>query len=288
MPLEEDLKKVYENYYTHEEIEKSENYSTLRRLYYNIRDGYLSIKYGYNSSLSISKKTSGIALFLFPIQRSAIDYSISFLPAMHNGTLLDVGCGNGDRLLLLRELGWQVEGIDIDEVSVRNSRNKGLKVHSGTLHDQKYPECNFDAVILNAVIEHVHNPLEILRECRRILKPFGKTVITTPNCESFGHVMFKSDWRGLEPPRHISIMTMSSLKKLALIAGFNNVKVNTIASMYNIACSYALGRKSHLYQFDIKLPKITTSILKLLTLFQMILMLFNRKLGETIVLQAVK
>ncbi len=71
------------------------------------------------------------------------------------------------------------------------------------------------------------NPLQLLRECHRILKPNGKLVLTTPNNESWGSKLFKKAWRGLEPPRHLNIFTYASLLKIAQKAGLSKTKAFT-------------------------------------------------------------
>lgn len=103
----------------------------------------------------------------------------------------------------MQALGWQVEGVDFDPKGVRNAQAKGLTVHLGDLDRQGYPDDSFDAVAMSHVIEHVPDPSALLRECRRILKPGGRLVVLTPNVASWGHRLYGSDWRGLEPPRRM-------------------------------------------------------------------------------------
>ena len=110
-----------------------------------------------------------------------------YLETITPGRLLDVGCGNGQRLSQLQTLGWDVEGQEIDPKAVMNAqRNYGIKIHLGNLHDIAFSSSTFDAIIMGHVIEHLIDPLAILTECHRILKPGGILVITTPNVESFG------------------------------------------------------------------------------------------------------
>jgi SAM-dependent methyltransferase len=91
------------------------------------------------------------------------------------------------------------------------------------LEDQHYPDASFDAVTLNHVIEHVPDPIQTLRECARILKKDGRLVILTPNSSSLGHRVFKQDWRGLEPPRHLHLFSMQSMRRTLELAGFRKV-----------------------------------------------------------------
>jgi methionine biosynthesis protein MetW len=149
------------------------------------------------------------------------------LPAQPGGKLLEVGCGSGEMLKVMQELGWGAEGIDFDQKAVENAQGKGLRVVHGTLEAQEYPNDHFDAVTMSHLIEHVQEPGQLLAECHRILKPAGRLVIATPNAESWGHRLFASSWFPLEPPRHLHVFNHSSLTLLAQKSGFRIVKLFT-------------------------------------------------------------
>jgi ubiquinone/menaquinone biosynthesis C-methylase UbiE len=147
------------------------------------------------------------------------------LKSLPQGRLLDVGCGAGEWLLSMREMGWQVEGVDFDENAVRVARKKGLEVHRGSVEQQSYPDQSFDAVTMHHVIEHVPDPAGTLTECARLLKPGGKLVLFTPNGSSLSHGLFKQNWRGLEPPRHLHIFTPDSMHTLLHKVGFQQITI---------------------------------------------------------------
>jgi ubiquinone/menaquinone biosynthesis C-methylase UbiE len=155
---------------------------------------------------------------------------------------LDVGCGSGDWLLSMRELGWEVMGVDFDENAVKVGRQRGLTVNCGALEQQNFPNDSFDAVSLNHVIEHVPHPVEALRECARILKPGGKLVVSTPNNSSLGHRIFKEHWRGLETPRHLHLFSFQSMQLAIGLAGFQNISVIPNVADSIIYESYLLQR----------------------------------------------
>lgn len=73
---------------------------------------------------------------------------------------------------------------------------------------------------MNHVIEHVHEPLKLLKECRRLLRPGGIMISITPNTNSYTHRLFQKHWRGLEPPRHLFLYNQKSLQCIARLAGF--------------------------------------------------------------------
>jgi 2-polyprenyl-3-methyl-5-hydroxy-6-metoxy-1,4-benzoquinol methylase len=144
------------------------------------------------------------------------------------GRLLEVGCGNGSRLLDLQKRGWVVEGQEIDPQAASYARSKGLHVHEGSLDHAGLPDASYEVILLSHVLEHVHRPVEILRECGRLLKPGGRLVLSTPNIESLGHRIYKRDWLALDPPRHLVIHSRRSLERVLRDAGFGDTSIRTV------------------------------------------------------------
>jgi 2-polyprenyl-3-methyl-5-hydroxy-6-metoxy-1,4-benzoquinol methylase len=221
-PVEEDINMAYKQYYTHDVKEEKDQRAIIKKTKQIISKGYLSREYGYACSLSKWERMLSWAMYALPGHRAYLDFSVFYLPATKGGRLLEIGCGRGDALISMQELGWLVEGIDPDPKAVDQARKKGLNVKTGTLGVGKYMENSYDAVVMSHVIEHVHNPMELLAESKRILKESGYLVVMTPNLESFGHRLFKHCWRGLEPPRHINIFTMSAMRNMVDIVGFGS------------------------------------------------------------------
>ena len=125
--------------------------------------------------------------------------------------------------------GWLVEGVDLDSQAVEAARAKyGVNVYNGRLEEINYPSHSFDAVTMNHVIEHIHDPIALLQECHRILKPGGILVVVTPNINSWGHRKFGQNWRDLDPPRHLYLFSQKLLLECASRAGFNDFKTKTV------------------------------------------------------------
>ena len=222
-PAEEEIYKAYQKYYTHIDS-TARKINTLRKFFIRIQESYLANKYGYPST---TPKFLGLFLFLAPLRRSATDFNVMYLPST-NGKLLDVGCGSGEFLFSMQFRGWEVTGIDSDLKAVQVAQSKGLDVKNGNLFSQNFKDESFDAIVLSHFIEHVYDPKKILIECKRLLKKGGKLVVATPNNKSLGHFVFKRNWRGLEPPRHINLFSISSLKSLAILSGFVETNIFTI------------------------------------------------------------
>ncbi len=177
----------------------------------------------------------------YPEGAEAVGFSVMYLRRVPGGELLDVGCGGGAQLVQMRSLGWRVVGVDPDERAVAMAtRDHGLDVRRGTLEEQRFPSDRFDAVILSHVIEHVHDPMDLLRECGRVLKPGGRLVVVTPNAASLGHRRLRASWIGLQPPRHLYLFACATLRRLAERAGLSVLSVRS--SVRNAEYSWLLGR----------------------------------------------
>lgn len=287
MPLVEDIGKAYANYYTHCERDVTGHVGLLKRAYHSIKRGYLAGKYGYQvSPHSALIESFGKLLYLFPLRRNDADLDVRHLRAQPQGRLLDVGCGSGEWLLTMQELGWQVEGLDFDENAVKVATLRGLRIRCGTLEEQNYPDECFDAITLNHVIEHLPNPVMTLAECRRILKKSGILVLYTPNSASLGHLIFNQDWRGLEPPRHLHVFCPSSMRVLLRLSGFNESCIRTVNSGYILEHSLKLWTGDIDPNFGIRLAtKVVTHVI---TLLEQGLLVGKPDVGECLAVQTFK
>ncbi len=146
-------------------------------------------------------------------------------------------------------MGWQAEGQEVDEKAWAAAREKyHLQVHLGELKTLSLGEATYDAVVMSHVIEHVHEPVELLAEVRRLLKPGGILVVTTPNAESQAHGIFKENWFSLEPPRHLYIYSTRSIARLAMLSGLSNFEIWTtnVNSDFIAAASLKIKSKGNM------------------------------------------
>lgn len=224
MPTPEAIAKAYIQYYTHAAPRRSSLFGNLKRY---LIDTYLESAFNYPSTNYSGKKTARLFLFTMPWLQEKIAKSVAWLPYKPGGRLLDVGCGSGAFLIKMRNLGWQVEGAEVDPTAIAQARCQGLEVHCGPLEEQAHPENAFDAITLSHVIEHVHEPVRLLAECWRLLKKGGWLVVMTPNTASWGHRKFGENWRELDPPRHLHLFSPNSLRLLAKQAAIHTPLIRT-------------------------------------------------------------
>ena len=144
--------------------------------------------------------------------------------------LLDVGCSSGAFLRTAAAVGLKVDGVEPSPEAAETARQAGFKVFSGVLEEARYPDGAFDAVTLIELVEHLREPRALLAECRRILRPGGVVMVTTPNAASWTARVLGAHWevfslRGMGG--HVSFFNPDSLGLLAARTGFAVARLET-------------------------------------------------------------
>ena len=152
--------------------------------------------------------------------------AVRFIPVPKRNselTLLDVGCGRGDFLMRSQYCGYLASGIDFDPETINIANKRGLSAKVCEIQD--LPEdVKYDVIILSHVIEHVKDPLAMLREIHLRLKVGGYFYIATPNYNSAGRKTFGKYWRGCDVPRHFHFFNMEKLEFILKDVGFSRVE----------------------------------------------------------------
>lgn len=112
-----------------------------------------------------------------------------------SGRLLDVGCGKAQFVDVARKAGWDAWGVELDEGACEYARQHyGLQtVLNGTMNHPGLPG-KFDVVTLWDVIEHVPDPVAVLREVVQRLRPGGVVLIRTANIRSWAFDKHRERW----------------------------------------------------------------------------------------------
>lgn len=151
------------------------------------------------------------------------------LPWPGTGRLLDFGCGGGSYLKRMADQGWAVTGLDASVGAVRQIQEElGLAALVGTLPHPDLKPGSFEVVTMWHSLEHVHDPVTILREAYQLLVPGGKLVVACPNMAGWPFRWFGPDWFGLDLPRHLTHFTPASLTECLFVSGFQIESIRMI------------------------------------------------------------
>lgn len=139
--------------------------------------------------------------------------------------LLDVGCNVGNLLAIDPE---RSVGVDVDPNAVDICQKRGLRASAVNLNDGlPFEDASFGTVHCRHVIEHVREPISLMREMRRVLRPDGLLVLLTPD--------FRHAYRTFyDDHTHIRPQTRESLRRLALDSGFRATLVRHEVSRVGI------------------------------------------------------
>lgn len=250
-PTVDTIGRAYANYYTHGDWQAGsgllpDGKSPIKRVWHALRNDYLNARYGYR----FRPRMPGGQWIMqgFPAKRLWMANRIRHLPAPKPGhnRLLDAGCGSGYFVWAAQTLGYEAEGLEIDPQACAQARSHGLTVHQGSFPDTGLESESFDEITLSHVLEHLHDPAGALREAFRILRSGGRLWVVVPNLDGASNRVWKENSRLLEPPRHLIMFDVKSLKQLFLDCGFKYVRqipiVNVNEFIYRTSHAITMSR----------------------------------------------
>lgn len=153
---------------------------------------------------------------------------------------LELGCAVGRFLGILRDAGWQAEGLEPASIPVAEATRRGFRVHQGTLEPGRFPEDTFDAVYAWMVLEHLHDPAGTLREVKKILKPDGWLIFSVPNWGCWEPKLLGRYWYSLELPLHLHQFTPRILRRMLAETGFGQVRIIHQHNVFNLVGTLGL------------------------------------------------
>jgi 2-polyprenyl-3-methyl-5-hydroxy-6-metoxy-1,4-benzoquinol methylase len=247
-PRPESIGRAYQRYYTHTRGDVPrppyESLDLGRKIRRRLSNGYTNRRFG--TKHAPASTLGPLIARLMPGQRRKLDRQHRSLPVPREGRrrLLDLGCGDGSFLQIAASCGWQAEGLDPDPHAAATAGSRGMTVHAGGIDVFDGQSEQFDAITMSHVIEHLHDPMAVLRACHRLLRPGGTIWIETPNVASQGHRRFGVHWPGLDAPRHLVLFNSRSLRAALERAGFRSIldvsSPNVCLDTYRI--SYGISR----------------------------------------------
>jgi len=222
LPTQASIGRAYARYYTHGVEQRVSGLGLLKQ---RLRNEYWSQLFAVSIAprLSLPRWLGYCTTWLKPW--IAEPFGLRQWVQLPKGVLIDVGCGNGDKLKLASQLGWQARGIELDASAVQAAQAQGLQVEQGGYELLARNQGQADCLVCSHVLEHVHQPLHLLALLLAALKPEGVLLLSTPNSSSYLRRHYGESWRGLEAPRHLAIPDLVWLTGWLQAQGFECTQI---------------------------------------------------------------
>jgi methionine biosynthesis protein MetW len=148
--------------------------------------------------------------------------------------LLDIGCGNGNISALFLNRKCRVTGLDISTLALEKAKRRGIITVSWDLNNYPLPFDNdsFEVITIIDVLEHVVDPVNLLKESRRILRKGGMLLISIPNFARwdnrmrmlFGNPKDLLHWPDDDGVEHLHWFTKKKIRLFLKKAGFSGIR----------------------------------------------------------------
>lgn len=155
-------------------------------------------------------------------------------PELQNpsGPIVEIGSGDGHRCAQLKDAGWpRVIGFELSKSRAARAqcRYPDVEIHNCTIQQSNLQPGSLQVILMEAVLEHLPNPLEQLCSISRFLKPGGFFVMTTPNMDSGHFKLLKARWSpSLAPHVHLFLFGAASIKTLLTRAGLQSFMIGSL------------------------------------------------------------
>lgn len=155
-------------------------------------------------------------IFLYPIYLiKKYKFSMNAVPDyVPGGTLLEIGSSFGKFLHSMRDLGWNVKGIEMNSEAVATCKKAyGIDLICQDIDSVSFASNTFDVVIMRMVLEHVFSPDRTIERISRWLKPGGQLLIVIPDISGLEARIFGRYFYGLQVPNHLYHFSPESITK---------------------------------------------------------------------------
>lgn len=148
---------------------------------------------------------------------------------MDKGSILDIGCGTGYFLGLMKNKGWNVDGVEISPVARSSAQKRLEKPIAGNMFDLENDAKTYDVISLWHVMEHLHDLDRTFELLDKKLKKGGLLIVALPNADSVDANHYKEYWGAYDVPRHVWHFNP---KTFGLLANDKGYSVDSIAPMH--------------------------------------------------------
>jgi 2-polyprenyl-3-methyl-5-hydroxy-6-metoxy-1,4-benzoquinol methylase len=145
------------------------------------------------------------------------------------GRLVEIGPAVGRFAVVAQDAGYETSAIEMNPACCRFLRNAlGIRVHETDNPSHALAaDGPFDVVAMWHVLEHLSDPRAVLAAAAAALRPGGVIVLAAPNPGAFQFQVFGSRWTHVDAPRHLVLIPIAALERLARELGLESVLVTT-------------------------------------------------------------
>ena len=148
-----------------------------------------------------------LQLLLYPLRGHCV---MPFKPIQPR-RVFEFGAATGNDLALFRAEGWAVDGCEPSARACQIAAQRGITIQNCPAEQAQLPPGGYSAVVLNNVLEHLHDPAAVLAKCAQGLMSGGSLILILPNHASWSARLFGGSWPGYDAPRHLWGFTPESL-----------------------------------------------------------------------------
>jgi SAM-dependent methyltransferase len=174
------------------------------------------------------------------------------------GVILEAACGKGEFLRGAINRGWKARGVEMTPYFAESARDYGIEIETAPIEDSRFLEKanSCDAIFMLAMLEHLYDPLLMLRKANNILVSDGIALINVPNevtslVNQLGNryvkLMYGRDWTmSLSPtfsPFHVVGFSPQSLKHALEMTGFEVIAMETASGTNDLPAARDLRQR---------------------------------------------
>ena len=150
----------------------------------------------------------------------------------HSGarSVLDVGCAAGYFLDAGRELGLEMSGVEPGPAA-NDAVGRGHTVHRKWLGELDLGDVRFDAVTLWEVVEHVVDPIQLLRAAVSLVRPGGILALSTPSMSGLPARLLGARFPMVTPPEHLTLLTRESAELLLRKCELEPIRITSFSNL---------------------------------------------------------
>ncbi len=140
--------------------------------------------------------------------------------AKPGGRFLDIGCGTADLLQIAQRYYAECVGVEPSPIAAEKARAKGFRIHESTIENVQLEPNYYDVILMDSVIEHVHDPVKVLKICHAALAKDGVVAMLTPKLGGPAYRIHGAGWNGFRHGYHTFLYTGKTLGRCMVEAGF--------------------------------------------------------------------